>query len=80
MDSDTVEEPSDPAPASTRRFTVGLILDVAKVVESHGYGPFGGRDFVELRQHLLHLLHSDDGRCTGRARPPLAKGVGHDRD
>ena len=75
MDSDTVEDPAAPTPASTRRFTMGLLLEVAEIVESHGYGPFDGRDFVELKQHLLQLLHGDGGRCIGHSRPQLAKGV-----
>jgi hypothetical protein len=52
----------------TERFTMGLVIDVAAVLASHGYGPFEeGRQFVELQQHLLHLLHGDPDRgCTGR--------------
>lgn len=39
-------------PASTRqgtdRFTMGLIIEVAEVIEAHGYGRCDGRQFVEL--------------------------------
>jgi hypothetical protein len=50
------------------RFTFGLILDVAKVLEAHGYERFDGQQFVELQQHLFVLLHGDvDDRCTGRS-------------
>lgn len=50
-----------------QRFTFGLVLDVAKVLEGHGYGRFDGPQFVELQQHLFHLLHCGaDDRCTGR--------------
>lgn len=50
------------------RFTIGLVVDVARVLESHGYGPFGdGQSYVALLQHLFHLLHGDThGHCTGR--------------
>jgi hypothetical protein len=41
-------------PNGTDRFTMGLILDVARVLEAHGYGSFDGRQDVELQQHLLH--------------------------
>jgi hypothetical protein len=36
----------------TDRFTKGLVIDVARLLEQHGYGPFeDGRPFVELQQH-----------------------------
>jgi len=47
------------------RFAVGLLIDVAKVLEAHGYGPCDGRQLVELQLHLFHLLHGDGGECTG---------------
>jgi hypothetical protein len=50
------------------RFTFGLTLDVAKVLEAHGYDRFDGPQFVELQQHVFVLLHGDAGdRCTGRS-------------
>lgn len=51
----------------TDRFTLGLVIDVARVLEAHGCGPFtGGRSYLELQQHLLHLLHGEPGDdCTG---------------
>jgi hypothetical protein len=50
------------------RFTYGLIFEVVKVLEAHGYGPFDeGRQLVELSQHLLHFLHGDGDRCYGRS-------------
>jgi len=47
---------------------MGLLIDVARVLEAHGYGPLeGGLPHVELQQHLLHLLHGQPGgACTGR--------------
>lgn len=51
------------------RFTVGLALDVARVLERHGYEALNGGQVVELQSHLFLLLHGDpDGSCTGRAR------------
>lgn len=60
-------------------FTFGLLADVARVLENHGYGPFDGRDLVELNLHLLHMLHgAEDGddRCFGGTvnRPEPADG------
>jgi hypothetical protein len=47
------------------RFTFGLILEVAKVLEAHGYERFDGPQFVDLQQHLFHLLHCELHRsCT----------------
>jgi hypothetical protein len=68
LDCDTCSPTDLPAPQGTDRFTMGLVIDVAKVLTAHGYGPFeGGRPHVELQQHLLHLLHGEpDGRCTGQ--------------
>lgn len=51
----------------TDRFTQGLMIDVARVLEAHGYGPFtGGRLYVELQQRLFHFLHGEPGdACSG---------------
>jgi hypothetical protein len=66
----TTPTPTDPTPERTAdpRFTLGLILDVLKVLEAHGYERFDGPRFVELQQHLFCLLHGgpDDG-CSGRS-------------
>ena len=65
------DESGPGAPASPtggdgdKRFAIGLVLDVARTIEAHGYGSFEGRDFVELQQHLLHLLHAHGAACTG---------------
>jgi hypothetical protein len=65
-----VDCPTATAPArqGTDRFTMGLVIDVARALETHGYGPFeGGRPYVELQQHLLHLLQGKaDTTCSGR--------------
>ncbi|MGH9211396.1 MAG: hypothetical protein ACRD2C_12050 [Acidimicrobiales bacterium] len=47
------------------RFTFGLLYDTAKGREAHGYGPFDGRQRVELGQHLIHFLCSRGDRCYG---------------
>jgi hypothetical protein len=51
-------------------FTRGLVLDVAKVLEAHGYSPLNVRAYVELEQHLFFFLHADrgDDRCMGGVR------------
>ena len=53
---------------ATARFTMGLVIEVARVLEAHGYGPLrDGRPYVELQQHLLYFLHGEPGgRCTGQ--------------
>jgi hypothetical protein len=61
-------------PGAEERFTFGLVLDVAKALEAHGYGRFDGPQFVELQQHLFHLLHCGaDDRCTGRSLAAVAE-------
>jgi len=51
------------------KFTLKLTLDVARVLEDHGYEPFNGGQVVELQLHLAHLLHGDPaGQCQGGAR------------
>ncbi|MET8177440.1 hypothetical protein [Streptomyces sp. NPDC005336] len=41
------------------RFTNGLVLDVVKVLESHGYPEFvSGRDLLELRMSLYRFLYT----------------------
>jgi hypothetical protein len=55
--------------AGDPRFTRGLVADVAKVLEAHGYEPLNGGQHVELQQHLFCFLHGDPTRdCTGGAR------------
>lgn len=40
------------------RFTNGLVFDVVKVLESHGYPKLAsGRDLLELRQSLYRFLY-----------------------
>jgi len=52
--------PIRPKPADDARFTLGLALDVAKVLEEHGYLEItSGRDFVDLQQALFGFLYGD---------------------
>jgi hypothetical protein len=45
------------------RFTIGLTIDVAKVLEQRGYPPVRtGRDLVELQQALYGFLYGTGGR------------------
>lgn len=48
-----------PAPADDARFTRGLALDVAKVLDRHGYPPItSGADFVALQEALFAFLYA----------------------
>ena len=50
--------PIRPRPDEDPRFTIGLALDVAKVLHQHGYPQIsGGRDFLELQQALFGFLY-----------------------
>lgn len=49
-----------PAPESDPRFTFGLLYEVAKTIEAHGYPPLTGRDVTELSVALLGLLYTRD--------------------
>ncbi|MDK1477051.1 hypothetical protein QNO07_27270 [Streptomyces sp. 549] len=52
--------PIRPLPDDDRRFTFGLRLDVAEVLEAHGYPPLvTGIDHVDLQQSLFRFLYSD---------------------
>jgi hypothetical protein len=56
-------------PAGDPRFTFGLVVDVSRVIEGHGYPEFNGGQLIELQLHLFHLLHGDPAnRCAGGAR------------
>lgn len=50
--------PIRPRPSEDPRFTLGLALDVARVLREHGYPEVtSGRDFLELRQALFGFLY-----------------------
>lgn len=70
--SDTTDAPDRDQPSAIdERFTVGLVNDVARMLEDHGYDRVTGRQHVELTQHLLHFLHGVErgvDRCHGGAR------------
>lgn len=53
--------PIRPAPDDDPRFTLGLVLDVAAVLEQHGYPAVkAGLDLVDLRQALYRFLYGPD--------------------
>lgn len=54
------EDPAIAAPQDDR-FTFGLVLDVAEVLERHGYPEVTGVELVELRTALFRLLHAESG-------------------
>ena len=46
-----------PAPKTDARFTIGLLLDVTKVLEQHGYArPVSGGDLIALQKVLFGFL------------------------
>jgi hypothetical protein len=49
-------------PDSDPRFTLGLVLDVARVLEQHGYPPIAkGRELVDLQVALFRFLYGAGG-------------------
>lgn len=47
-----------PRPADDARFTMGLLIDVAKVLQEHGYPPVkNGLDLVDLQASLFGFLY-----------------------
>lgn len=47
-----------PRPAADPRFAVGLVIDVAAVLQQHGYPPItDGADLVRLQQALFRFLY-----------------------
>lgn len=51
--------PVPPADGDTdHRFSFGLLIDVARVLQNHGYPPISkGRDLVELQLALFRFLY-----------------------
>lgn len=47
-----------PAPTDDPRFSFGLTLEVARVLEKHGYPEVDGLDIVELQQALFRFLYA----------------------
>jgi hypothetical protein len=56
--------PITPRPDGDSRFTFGLTLDVAEVLQEHGYPQVLGNDVVELRQALYRFLYSDEKEAS----------------
>jgi hypothetical protein len=49
-----------PQPADDSRFTVGLSLDVARVLEQHGYPKITeGMDLLRLQEALFRFIYAD---------------------
>lgn len=58
-----------PAPADDRRFTLGLVFDVVKILAEHGYPKITcGGDLVALQQALYGFIYRplDDGGLAER--------------
>ncbi len=54
-----------PAPEDDRRFTFGLILDVGKVLHTHGYPKItSGDDYAALHQTLFRFLYTAPATAT----------------
>ena len=71
----TTDQPADAQaqPGGDPRFTIGLTIDVAKVLAEHGYDDVtrDHRAFVELEMHVFHFLHGRERgytQCHGGAR------------
>lgn len=48
-----------PRPADDPRFTLGLVIDVIRVLQEHGYPKVEcGADIVELQQTLFGFLYA----------------------
>lgn len=59
--------PITPAPDDDPRFSMGLIFDVSRVLEQHGYPPIReAGDLVDLHQMLFRFLYvpRDNGEAT----------------
>lgn len=49
-----------PRPEEDPRFTVGLVMDVAKVLAEHGFPPVtDGGDLVRLQQALFGFVYQE---------------------
>lgn len=42
------------------RFSMGLLYDVLRVIEDHGYPEMTGRDMVDLQQVLFCFIYHGD--------------------
>ncbi|WP_433298971.1 hypothetical protein ACQP2F_44960 [Actinoplanes sp. CA-030573] len=50
-----------PRPDADRRFTFGLLIDIAEQFTKHGYPrPIHSRDLVALQQALFRFLYATD--------------------
>ena len=52
-----------PEPDDDPRFTFGLVLDVARMIEAHGYPKLGsGLDLVRLQGGIYRFLYRETDR------------------
>lgn len=58
-----------PRPDDDPRFTFGLQLDVAEVLQKHGYPKLSGTDLVDLGQALMRFLYASEERPAPAAEP-----------
>jgi hypothetical protein len=56
--------------AEGERFTFGLLYDIAKVLEEHGYPHLTGRDFTELMVTMWRLLYGSVDQTAPPADVP----------
>lgn len=59
-----------PERGTDRRFTAGLVIDVARVLEEHGYPDVlaDGQHLVDLRQALFGFLYEPSDAAVAEAR------------
>lgn len=60
------------------RFTVGLHLDVAKVLTDHGFPKLSGVDLVDLGQAIFHFVYASTDRPVPAPAPDTASAVEDD--
>jgi hypothetical protein len=68
MDRDRIAPTTTDSTAREKReerFTFGLVFDVLKVLQDHGYELVAGPQTVDLMLHLLHFLHGEGDSCMG---------------
>ena len=54
--------PIHPTPETDPRFTLGLVVDVAAVLERHGYPRPEGTDWADLEVALYRFFYKSSGR------------------
>jgi hypothetical protein len=57
---DTARNYPIPAPADDPRFNMGLAIDLAGVLEAHGFPALTGGDIVQMQMALHSLIYGSD--------------------